>query len=266
MKKNWIVKLLCSVLVGTMILGTVGCANTGSKETSAEETGGSETTGDASTETSTEDEFVLSYPLDTDVTFSYFTTYGLTYSSDLAGFDESPWHQGLEKATGVKVEWMHQPGEVYTNLDLLLADKKDRPDVFSRGGVTSSIQNNWVLDDVIVELTEYLPPYAPDFWEYIHREENKNTLQAITDDAGRFWFIPGIKEDLAQSTYLGPMIRQDWLDECGLDMPVTMDELEKVLVAFKDKYDAKFVTAYNDFRGYGFLSGTDAMGGLIGSF
>ena len=37
---------------------------------------------------------------------------------------------------------------------------------------------------------------------------------------------------------MGPVIRQDWLDECGLQAPVTIDEWENVLVTFKEKYGA----------------------------
>ena len=32
------------------------------------------------------------------------------------------------------------------------------------------------------------------------------------------------------------MINQDWLDECNLDTTVTFDDLENVLLTFKDKY------------------------------
>ncbi len=47
---------------------------------------------------------------------------------------------------------------------------------------------------------------------------------------------------IPQSPYAGLMIRKDWLDELGLEIPVTYDDWEIVLTKFKEEKGA-----YNDF-------------------
>ena len=44
-------------------------------------------------------------------------------------------------------------------------------------------------------------------------------------------------------TYEGPVVRKDWLDECGLEVPKTISEFENVIRVFNEKYGAKFDTS-----------------------
>ena len=261
MKKNWLVRTVSVLLAGIMTLGLVACGGPEDKESSTqkEETPAQKTEGETNGDDSTTEAGVveLTYPLNTDVTFSYM---GINYAKSLTSFEESPFHQGLDKMTGVKIEWQQL---VWDQLPLVLAEEKDRPDAFGRGWVSSAEIAGWIEDDVIIDLTDYLPEYAPDFWEFINRPENEETKRAITDENGRFWYVPGLSELESDINYTGPVIRKDWLDECGLDIPVTMDELEKVLVKFKEKYGATFIGTYANFKEYGFGSGTDAFASLI---
>ena len=260
MKKNWLVKTVSLALAGIMMLGIVGCGNTEEKESSvqkSEEKKSSQVVQQSSTQE--EEVFEVSYPLDTDATFKYLITDSMKYDASYTSFDESPFHQGLEKKTGVDVMW---DVVSYDNLELTLAEPKDRPDAFSRGWVGGDILSQWIVDDVIVDLTDYLPTYAPDFWEFINRPENETTKRTVTDENGRFWYIPGVIETENDITYKGFVIRQDWLDECGLDMPVTLEDVEEVLVAFKEKYGATFIGTYNYFCEYGFASGVDAQSSM----
>ena len=59
---------------------------------------------------------------------------------------------------------------------------------------------------------------------------------------------------------MGPIIRQDWLDECGLDTPVTLEDWEQVLITFKEKYNASFGFESAVLAECLMASGTGAMG------
>jgi len=265
MKKKWFSKLLSLTLAGIMILSVTACGNgEDDKKTSAPETTkGAEGTQEEGT---TEAEVVgVTYPLNTDKTFTFYSVNVFPAHASLSGREESPFHIKLVEKTGVDVDWKANPpgASGYTNLDLLLADEKDRPEVWERNSISSNMVNEWILDEVILELTDYLPEYAPDFWEYINKPENADLRKSIIDEEGRFWYIPSFKESTYNITYQGPMIRKDWLDECNLDVPVTMDDMEKVLKAFKDKYGAVFVSSKSYFKYVGFCAGTDAMVGHI---
>lgn len=271
MKKKWLSKVLSLALVGVMLIGVTACGQK-QEESKASSSSKQESKVESSQQTSTEvasqepEVVEVTYPLNTDVTFNFYSVNVTPAHASLSGREESPWHIKLIEKTGVDVEWQtNPPGSAggYTNLELLLADKKDRPDVWERNSINSSMISEWVQDNVILELTEYLPKYAPDFWEYINKPENEEVRKGIVDEEGRYWFIPSIKESTYNITYQGPMIRKDWLDACGLDIPVTMDDMEKVLIAFKEKYGAVFASSKSYFKYVGFCSGTDAMAGYV---
>jgi len=72
-----------------------------------------------------------------------------------------------------------------------------------------------------------------------------------------------MKEDAYSMVWIGPIVRQDWLDECGLKAPVTLAEWEKVLTTFKDKYGATLSFKISEVTASGGLaSGTGALGFL----
>ena len=271
MKKKWLSKVLSLTLAGVMLLGVTACGQQKQEESKSKETSKTEQSSqvESSQQTSsevgsTEPEVVeVTYPLDTDVTFTMFITSACAPHKSLSGFEESPWHIKLVEKTGVDVKWSKGPtGEGNKALTLLLAEEKDRPDVWDRASTPSSLIKEWIQDDVILDLTNYLPKYAPDFWEYINRPENETARKSIVDDEGRYWYIPSMRESTYNITYQGPMIRKDWLDACGLNIPVTMDDMEKVLIAFKEKYGAAYAGTLSYFKNVGFCAGTDAFASL----
>lgn len=277
MKKEWLSKLLSITLAGAMLVGVTACGQQNQQNSvkpeessKAEQSSQTQSSQQASSEpVVSEPEVVeVTYPLDTDITFTLYTTSACAPSNVYSSIHESPWHNTLAEKTGVDVNWQLPPAgsSGYTNLNLLLAEKKDRPEVWDRGGASGALKQQWIQDDVILELTEYLPLYAPDFWEYINSPENEAVRKAIVDDEGRYWFVPSVRESAYNITYQGPIIRKDWLDECGLEIPVTIDDMEKVLIAFKEKYGAAFAGRYATFKDVGFCSGTGAMGCLTSKY
>lgn len=43
----------------------------------------------------------------------------------------------------------------------------------------------------------------------------------------------------------GPVVREDWLKECGLEIPETVSEFETVIRVFHEKYGATFNSSYS---------------------
>lgn len=61
-----------------------------------------------------------------------------------------------------------------------------------------------------------------------------------TDD-GRYYAFGFFREDGGwNDSYQGPVVRKDWLDECGLEIPETISEFENVIRVFNEKYGATF--------------------------
>ena len=202
-------------------------------ETAESEAAESET---AESETAEAGSGTISYPLDTDSTFTIIINpNGLIASiMDDSGFTSSVAYSAMEEATGVTLEWTLYSEATFSEQFTLLLAGGDYPDLFDCGvssryptGVTGLLE-----DEVVIELSSYLEEYAPDYLELLN--SNDGFAESIIQQDGSI-----IEFATATSTMVekGLMIRQDWLDELGLETPTTMDELTDVLVAFKTAYD-----------------------------
>ena len=106
-------------------------------------------------------------------------------------------------------------------------------------GNFSSIYGNISADDAIAQgdicdLTELVPKYAPNYYKIIQQKDIKDIAYT---DSGRIAAVYSIKQN-SQKPWCGLQIRKDWLDELGLEIPVTYDDWETVLTAFKEKKGA----------------------------
>jgi putative aldouronate transport system substrate-binding protein len=61
----------------------------------------------------------------------------------------------------------------------------------------------------------------------------KDALEKMSVINGKHWYIPWSRYDYASTEGLN--IRKDWLKTCGLDAPKTIDDIEKMFVAFASK-------------------------------
>jgi putative aldouronate transport system substrate-binding protein len=183
------------------------------------------------------------YPLDTDVTITFYAQDGLNPHEKYASWKESPFHTGLIEQTGVNIEFMFPTagtdGGVYTNT--LLADPASMPNIV--GAYWMNDANLYLEDDIIWDLTDYIQEYAPAYYAFL--QTNPAYDRAMKTDDGRYYAFGFFREDGGwNDTYLGPVVRKDWLAECGLEVPKTISEYENVIRTFNEKYGAKFSCAW----------------------
>ena len=238
MKKE-LKKLLGLTLSATLFIGMVGCGSTDTSKTPTEETVQStvqETV--ESTETVVEEEGIT-YPLDTDMELSIWT-HRVAMNDDYTDASQSPFHSGLSEKTGVKLDWwFNQKGNnEKTGYNLLMADG-NLPDMINCGWTMAEAES-LLAEGVIWDLTEYIPKYAPDYWAAINQPQYLDVLQAITTQDGKQFGIATWVEGDYNICYQGPVVRKDWLDECGLEEPVTLEDWENMLTKFKEKYGAAY--------------------------
>ncbi len=75
-----------------------------------------------------------------------------------------------------------------------------------------------------------------DYWDVLpyfraYLDDNPDVEASITAEDGNIYHIPYIQDGGVARTY---HIRTDWLDNLGLDVPETVEDLENVLIAFRD--------------------------------
>ena len=88
-------------------------------------------------------------------------------------------------------------------------------------------------------------------------EQYPSIAEDLTTDEGHILNFPNITWPLEKSSDTGLVIRQDWLDDLGLEAPVTYDEYHDVLTEFKLAYNISdpYVMPYNVLSPWGMMAG-----------
>ncbi len=230
-----------------MVCLLAACGKEEKKEVSQETQGGKDTGEQTQDKPETEGEEALedtqagqqgevegwSWPLAEQKELSMWIAWSNEYAMDpneLLGI------QAIEQATNVHVNWItvadQEAGEKFG----LMIASGDIPDIirgansYYSGGLSKMVE-----DGISIDLTEEVPAYMP---TYLGLIEGNESLQrdTVTDD-GRRVAVYTITSDFGrvegERAWGGLCVRQDWLDELGLETPVTIEDWHQVLTAFK---------------------------------
>ncbi|MCJ8008010.1 extracellular solute-binding protein [Lederbergia wuyishanensis] len=132
----------------------------------------------------------------------------------------------------IQVEDVFLPSwdDAKTKINLLMSDKKEMPDVMWHWDMNKEF-DSWVKAGAVVDLVPYLQKYGQNIINYYSKE----TMFYHWDPSGKIFRLPG---DISEPGTMTTIIRKDWLDNLGLEVPKTLDEYIKVLRAFtKDDPD-----------------------------
>ena len=100
-----------------------------------------------------------------------------------------------------------------------------------------------VEQDIIQDLADVIPEKCPNYWAYLNK--NTNTLMQAYTDAGYMPTICALTPEVGQEV-VGPVLRKDWLDEFGMEIPKTFDELYDYLQKAKSEKNALFEVSSTD--------------------
>ncbi len=115
------------------------------------------------------------------------------------------------------------------------AEAKNKFSVIVASGKTNDVMagtltdiNKFGMSGAFLPLDDLIDEYAPNLKQYIIDNNEVHAQTAASD--GKIYGIPMLT---AVRTAMGYCIRQDWLDDLGMDVPVTIDDWHEVLTAFK---------------------------------
>lgn len=146
-------------------------------------------------------------------------------------FKENTWLQELEKTTNVKINWEVKSSNDWGDQKAILMASGELPDVIFGDMVFSSsdIVNNLSLFRPLDDLIEQ---YMPNLKKAMEESPQMKKISTFPD--GKIYSLPArLPSRPASATQ--PVINKTWLDNLGLPVPTTLDELYNVLKAFKER-------------------------------
>ncbi len=131
-----------------------------------------------------------------------------------------------EEATNIHIEWMEIPLSGWDEKINVMVSTGNMPDAILGD---FNLSSNY---DQVVALDEYLELYAPNVTQFFEtRDDYPNALYAPD---GHIKCLPTGDEatpNIIDSQY---WINKKWLDNLGLEVPETPEQLREVLIAFRD--------------------------------
>ena len=97
-------------------------------------------------------------------------------------------------------------------------------------------------DGHIIALNDLMKEHAPNFTKFL--ADNPSIDNLVRREDGIYDSFPFIANDDALLVYYGPMLRGDWLEDLGLEVPETIDEWHNVLTRFKNEKNAEAPFSY----------------------
>lgn len=148
-------------------------------------------------------------------------------------YAEVPSMVKMQELTNVKFEFIHPAAGSEKEQINLIISSGDLPDIIAYDWKSFSVTPDQLFEDgVIIDIAPYIDEYAPNLKKLM--EENPQIQKDITTDSG---LIPGFYQmqfsEVLKNTY-AYILRADWLEKVGKEVPVTLDDWYDVLCAFRD--------------------------------
>ncbi|GHT60510.1 sugar ABC transporter substrate-binding protein [Spirochaetia bacterium] len=186
---------------------------------------------------------------------------GETISTRYGSAAESPYHTNYSKMTGVTIDWVFPTtgtsgAQMYAQL--MAGKVQDLPYIINSGGSPDAEQ--LIKEGVMWDLTPYLEQWAPNYVKFMQKRPERS--KAMKTDSGKYWTFGFFREEGPfMDTWVGPIVRKDWLDAQGLPIPKTIADWDRTLQVFKEKYGAmlSFEKTFGDHTGFAGAFGAYAM-------
>lgn len=208
-------------LTGTLVLGTAGCGNR-------------QSTGE-------------------DNSLTYWVRLHANIATSVTNFSETPFAKEYMKQTGINVTYIHPvQGQEKENLNLLIASG-ELPDIIETEWLSRDPESS-IAKNTIIKLNDIIESDAPNLKKFL--SENQVIDRSVKTDSGNYYVFPFVRSGEKLLSTAGFMMRDDWLNELGLEAPETIEEWEKVLTAFKERKGASCP----------FVGGINQLGQFTGGF
>lgn len=147
----------------------------------------------------------------------------------------------IQQMAGVNIDWtvICGSGDEINAQYISMMASGNYPDIIQwqhNNDYTGGVSQMYA-DGIIIELNDVIDQYMPNYKKLL--EDNPHVAKTLMDDQGRYLYftvINPLNSDLEKVavTWWGLLMRQDWLDNVGMEAPTTIGEWYDVLTAFKE--------------------------------
>ena len=175
------------------------------------------------------------FPLEETATITGITTFPASTESDP---NNRTIFRRLEEKTNVHVEWTAIQADQWGDKKALtFANYKDLPDFIFQAQLGDTDLLKYADQGLILNLEEYIEKDMPNLAAIFEAYPEYKAM--CEDQDGHIWALPWIEQLGSEKTAIQtigdmPFINTKWMNFLGLEMPTTTDELEQVLLAFKE--------------------------------
>ena len=188
---------------------------------------------DAPAEEALHNDTVIEYPLANGETLSIFCAKPGGPPIVRDSWAEEEIFQNAEEYLGVHIEWNEADMFTMDTQFQLMIAAGDYDDIIT--GVVGSYSTGAVGaydDGVIIDIADLVYDNMPNYWNWVHTDPEKEKY--VTTEEGYELAVYVVNDQ--PLTERGLLLRSDWLEDQGLEVPQTFEELESALLAFKDSY------------------------------
>lgn len=234
--KKCFLKICCGLLALAVL---AGCSSTpgGASGADSSAAGTSENSADMSgAEPLSEQTLPIS---DEKVTLTYWRVWSNDYTPDFNAYQVN---EEMEEKTNVKIEFTTVASSIAKEKFGILLASQDLPDMIENNVAYPGGGEKAISDGVYIDMAPYVETYMPNYRAL--RESDETVRKMTISDTGKMWgiyplFCDNDKTLCAEPSWIGMVIRQDWLDDLKLEQPHTIDEWHTVLTAFKEEKGAE---------------------------
>lgn len=156
-------------------------------------------------------------------------------ANGVADFEENEYTRWLEEQTGLDLVFDVAPNnsdEAKQKLNLVLVSG-ELPDVIINFGISLDQQQVLADQGLIIPLDDLIDQYGDEYKKILTALPQIQEVSTLND--GKMYSLVDINECYHCSLSQKAWIYKPWLDELGLEVPTTTDELYNVLKAFKEQ-------------------------------
>lgn len=180
----------------------------------------------------------VAFPLEETAELSFITSAPATTTQEP---NEKLIFQRLEEQTNVHIDWTCFVSDQFADKkNLALAQFGNLPDGLFNAGMSDYDLLRYAKQGIIIPLEDLIDKYMPNLQAVFEKYPEYRTMSTAPD--GHIYSFPWIEQlgegkEAIQAIGDIPYINKKWLDCLGLEIPQTVDELEQVLIAFRDNAD-----------------------------